>query len=280
MGPSFAFAGARPRAYWLGLVVALGACSAGGAARDVSTADIAEPDGFVLDTAEVLEADAPSPEVLPEPSGEVAGDATTDAPGEGAPDLPAEAVADTGPDAGGDALFSRPLNPWGALIPSSWAEPESSPSDYYAYDDFTLDVDAQVTEVTWLGGYTQGAQSGHAVDFTLTFYDSAAAGTQPHVVPPNLEETYLAEYRVGGDAGETPAGTLGATPLYAYRHVLPTPFAVQAGVHYWLRIEASQSPWPDWGIAPGTGGDDRYYRYSYANLMFQWAPGDTAFTLR
>jgi hypothetical protein len=150
----------------------------------------------------------------------------------------------------------------------------------YAYDSFVLSSDADVKEVRWRGGYTLGAPYGKASNFSVTFYESIAGGSQPKVTNPQLPETYLAYFDVGSNAGETPAGSIGGTQMYDYVFTLPTPFHATAGAKYWLRIEASQSGYPDWGIAAGLGGDGQYFRFSTGLAMFQMVPGDTAFTLR
>ena len=61
---------------------------------------------------------------------------------------------------------------------------------------------------------------------------------------------------------------------------LQVPFQATAGVKYWLRIEASQAGYPDWGIAAAaSGGNGTYFRFSTGLAMFQNVPGDTAYTL-
>lgn len=177
--------------------------------------------------------------------------------------------------------FTRPPTDTGALITSSWVNPEGSDADMYAYDSFVLDASAAITEVRWRGGNSYGALYGAVWNFSLTFYDSIAGGSQPHVNNPQLPEFYLARYFVGGTAGQTAVGTFGGTVMYDYHYVLPTPFQATAGVKYWLRIEASQIGYPDWGIATGTGAgaDGKYFRFSTGAAMFQAPPGDIAFTL-
>ena len=95
---------------------------------------------------------------------------------------------------------------------------------------------------------------------------------------------------MGGNAGETPAGTFGGILMYDYHFTLPTPFQATAGVKYWVQIEASQglTPnyyWPpDWSIAVGTGGDGSHFqRTTGATLaggnLFQTLANDLTFTL-
>lgn len=191
--------------------------------------------------------------------------------------LAAGALAFARPAQGqGPVVFAR--SPAGGLIVSSWVDPDGSDADMYAYDEFVLGSDATITEVRWRGGYTQNQFGGPVTNFSITFFESIAGGSQPHLGNPQLEDTapiYLVKYFVGGNAGESPVGA----GMYDYSFALPTPFQATAGVKYWLRIEASQSTYPDWGIAAGSGGDGQYFRFSTGAAMFQFVPGDTAFTL-
>lgn len=168
----------------------------------------------------------------------------------------------------------------GGLLASSWVNPNGSDADMYVYDNFTLPSSAKITEIDWRGGYIYNAPYGRVNDFSVTFFESTAGGFQPHVTNPQLPEIFLAHYDVGGIAGETPAGTFGGQSMYDYRYVLPTAFSATGKTKYWVRIEASQPIYPDWGIAAGTGGDNRNFRFSTGAAMFQIASGDAAFTLR
>lgn len=182
-----------------------------------------------------------------------------------------------------NVVFAYPPLSAGGLIQSSYVSPNGSDQDMYAYDDFTLTSTQSITAVSWRGGYIQNAFGGHVTSFTITFFESIAGGSQPHVVNPQQEDTnpvYLVKYTVGGNGGETLAGVFGGTTMYDYRFVLPSPFVAVAGTKYWLRIEASQNTLPDWGIAVGTGGDGQYFRFSTGLATFQMIPaGDTAFQL-
>lgn len=181
-----------------------------------------------------------------------------------------------------DIAFERPPSPSGILIVSAWVDPNGSDADMYAYDEFVTGVDADITEVRWRGGYTQNQFGGPVTNFSVTFFESIAGGSQPHLGNPQLEDTapiYLAKYYVGGNADEAPAGTVGGTTMYDYRFVLPTAFHAVAGTKYWLRIEASQASYPDWGIAVGTGGDGTHFQFSTGAAMFLFAPNDIAFIL-
>jgi hypothetical protein len=180
-------------------------------------------------------------------------------------------------------IFSYPPSATGGLIQSSLVYPNNSDQDMYAYDVFTLTSTQLITEVDWRGGYIH-TLGGPVTNFTVTIFANVAVGSRPLVTNPSQEETnpvYLAKYVVGGNAGETFAGVFGGTMMYDYKFVLPTPFLAVQGTPYWLRIEAFQTNYPDWGIAVGTGGDGQYYRFSTGLAQFLFIPGgDTSFTLK
>lgn len=173
-------------------------------------------------------------------------------------------------------VYSQPPSPSGGLFPSSWWDPDGSSSDRYVWDNFTLTSPQGITEIDWVGGYdpAYSGSGGPVVDFTVAIYPSTAAGTQPDIF--NL----LVGYQTGGNAGETPAGSLGGIAMYAYSFVLPAPFVAQAGAKYWVQIYAWQHGSPDWGITKGTSGDAIHFLriHGIADTYFLVA-GDAAFTL-
>jgi hypothetical protein len=173
-------------------------------------------------------------------------------------------------------VYSQRWDGSGNLISSSWVDPNGSDADMYAYENFTLGAAAKIRQITWRGGYAYGAAYGKVNGFTVTFFDTNSTGTEPLVNNPQLPEIYLAKYYVAGNAGEQ---AVAGTSLYDYKFALPTPFTVQAGHQYWVRIEASQPTYPDWGLATATGGNGHYFRFSTGLAMFQNVPGDTSFTL-
>ncbi|MBI1850565.1 MAG: hypothetical protein HYR85_09500 [Planctomycetes bacterium] len=176
-------------------------------------------------------------------------------------------------------VFEQPPNPGGGLIASSWVDPDGTDADMYVYDSFILPSDTAITEVRWRGGYIYGGTYGLIHDFSITFFESIAGGSQPHVTNPQLPEIYLARYDVGGVAGETPAGTFGGIPMYDYGFALPTAFQATGGVKYWIRIEGFQAGYPDWGITLGMGGDSSHFQFSTGAAMFSFGGGDAAFSL-
>jgi len=180
-----------------------------------------------------------------------------------------------------DVLYTQPPDASGELLISSQAYPSGSDSDMYVYDNFSVPADGTISEVRWRGGYANGAPYGHVVDFSVFFYESIAAGTEPHIDRPEQgdETIFFAKYYAGGTADETPAGTVNNTTMYDYRLVLPAPLNVTAGVKYWIRVEGYQPVAPDWGIARGTGGDGKHFRYVTGLHQYQAPPNDAAFTL-
>lgn len=178
-------------------------------------------------------------------------------------------------------VFSYPPGTTTGMLSSSWVALDGSDSDMYAYNDFVLPSTEAITEVRWRGGYAVGAPFGKAYQFTITFFATNITGFEPLIVTlPDVEgEPSLANYQVPNNAGEVPAGTLGGVAVYDYRFVLPTPFVATGGVKYWIRIEAWQPGYPDWGLVRGTGGNGSHFRYSTGAHMFQNVPGDTSFTL-
>lgn len=185
-------------------------------------------------------------------------------------------------------VYSQTPDPNGAIIKSAWYPPDGLDGDAYAYDNFTLSSTQTITQLQWQGGYTNflsGAGKAPVFDFTISIYDSIAAGIQPNVINPPL-----AQYQVGGNAGETAAGTAGGVPVYKYSYTLSTPFVAHAGTKYWVQIEASQGVtpnyyWPpDWGLQTATGGDgSHFYSITGGSLaggtLYASGSGDLAFSL-
>ena len=184
---------------------------------------------------------------------------------------------------GGNALsatavvvYSQPPSSAGGLLQSSLRDPDGSASDQWAWDDFTLGRTQTITEVQWRGGYDPArlGSGGPVVDFALAIYPSNPAGFEPDVAHPPL-----VHYQLGGNAGETAAVVLGGVQTYDYQYALPVPFQAAAGTKYWVQIEALQGGAPDWGLSKATGGDGHYFRKLADEGIYQFATGDTAFTL-
>jgi hypothetical protein len=187
-----------------------------------------------------------------------------------------------------DVVCSQPPPPSGGVCKSAWLPPDGLDGDEYAWDNFTLPAAQAIMQVRWRGGYTNilsGGGQARVFDFDVSIYGSIAAGSQPDIVSPPL-----VHYQVGGNAGETPAGTFGGVPMYDYRFTLPAAFQAAPGVKYWLQIEAWQNVtptagWPpDWSWAIATGGDTSHFQEIVGgsggggNLYFTTA-SDLAFSL-
>ncbi len=186
-------------------------------------------------------------------------------------------------------VYVQPPSASGGVMKSAWYPPDGLDGDSYAYESFVLNSTQSITRIDWRGGYTNnlsGAGESPVYDFTISIYPSIAAGIQPDVT-----SQPLAQYTVGGNAGETSVGTVGGIPMYSYHYNLPTAFQAKAGTKYWVQIEASQglTPnyyWPpDWGWAYGTGSDGSHFQATTGGTngggtLYQMLSGDLAFTLR
>jgi len=179
-------------------------------------------------------------------------------------------------------VYSKPPSPAGGLHASSWVTPDGSDADMYAWDDFTLATTETITEVSWRGGYAYDALYGMVVDFRVSIFESNAGGFEPLIVAlPEHEnqEITVTTFHTNGSAGETYAGVFGGKAMYDYRAVLPTPVTLVGGQRYWLRVLGEQPTYPDWAMAHSAVGDGSYFRYSTGMHMFQFVPGNLAFSL-
>ena len=187
-------------------------------------------------------------------------------------------------EACGEAIYMQLPAANGGAIQSSWYNPNNnqagSDSDQWVWDGFRLTTTRSISEVDWRGGYDPSrlGLGGPVTDFTVAIYSSIPAEIQPDLTAPPL-----AQFDVGGNAGQTLAGTFGGMAVYDYKFILPTPFQATAGTKYWLQIEASQGGYPpDWGIALGTGGDGQHFRKIPlgGDYAYQIISGDAVFTLQ
>ena len=190
------------------------------------------------------------------------------------------ALGAAAPAVNADVVFVRPPLTTGQLIQSSRVEPDGFDGDAYAYDSFRITGGAAITEVHWRGGYIYNAQyGGHVNGFVITFYESIVNDSQPHCNNPEVEDDiFLAQYDVPNNAAETLFGVVGGRTLYDYHFTLPTPFVAAPGVKYWMKIDGLQPSYSDWGICAGAFENGSYFRYLAGINMFQFVPGDLAFT--
>jgi hypothetical protein len=172
-------------------------------------------------------------------------------------------------------LYHQPHDGTATLYQSSWWYPDESVNDQYRWDNFTLDYTRDITEIQWVGGYDPNTYlgAGAVLDFKVAIYGSNAAAQPDVIVGP------LVEYQTGGNAGQMPAGTFGGVDMYNYHFVLPAAFQAQGGSKYWVYIVAAQEGNPDWGLAKGNGPDNTHFRNLHEGNIFQFLPGDFAFTL-
>ncbi|HPO92013.1 MAG TPA: hypothetical protein PL072_00955 [Phycisphaerales bacterium] len=172
-------------------------------------------------------------------------------------------------------VYSQPPTNSGALIQSSWWDPDGSDWDIWIWDSFILPSSQAVTEVRWRGGYINNQYlSGPAFQFEVSIYPSIAANSQPDVVGGPL-----VRYRPPNNCGETLVGTFGGKALFDYHYALPSAFQATGGVKYWVLIKAYQHGIPDWGLSTATGGNGSHFRWLEGGPYYQNAPGDAAFTL-
>lgn len=182
------------------------------------------------------------------------------------------------------AVYQHPPHPAGGQYKSAWYAEDGLDSDEHVWDSFTLSSGAAITRISWRGAYTNylvNAGLAPVYNFTVGIYGSTAANSQPNVVAGPL-----VEYDVGGNAGETPAGSAGGVNMYDYSFTLPSAFQAAAGTKYWVQIEAWQglTPvyfWPpDWSIARGVGDNNSHFRrVGGTGGFFSFITGDATFTL-
>ena len=171
-------------------------------------------------------------------------------------------------------VYDQPHTGTGTLYQSSWWLEDGSDWDQLTWENFTLSSDTAITQVQWRGGYQYNAQYGPLINFTVSFYPSIAAGTEPDIAHPPL-----AEYTTGGTANQTPVGNFGGVAMYDYSFTLPAAFIANASTKYWVEILANQPSIPDWCLAAGSGGNSSHFRFVEGLGMYQMVPGDVAFRL-
>ncbi len=176
--------------------------------------------------------------------------------------------------ASADVLFTQAPTTSGALLMSSYWNPDGSDYDEYVWDSFVLPAAADITEIQWRGG---GAAT--VMDFRIEIWASIPAGIQPDIG--NMNGGRLARFTAGGNANQTLVGSVGGTTMYDYRYTLRTPFRAVAGVKYWVQIEAWTVSFPFWGLATGSGGNGTHFHRAAGagDARYFYLTGDAAFTL-
>ncbi len=180
--------------------------------------------------------------------------------------------------AGAVPIYVQPPKPEGGLLPSAWRQPEGSETDRVVWENFGFSNPQTISEVRWRGGYDPelNGSGGMVQDFTVGIYASIAAGSEP-----DLAIAPLVHYRVGSNAGETPADVVNGVQYFQYAFELPEPFEADPETTYWLQIEAFQAGDPDWGLATGSGtlGDGRHFRGTAEGYYYQLLLEDVAIEL-
>lgn len=175
---------------------------------------------------------------------------------------------------GQTVVYSQPPSGSGAVLGSAYWDPDGSDYDQEVWDSFVIPSGAAINEVRWRGGYAgnSGTQGGNVTQFRISFYSSIGAGSQPDLTAPHTTFT------ISGKAQETYAGTFNGTALYDYRAVLNKTFLATPNTKYWVQIVAWQSGLPNWGWAPGSGGNGSHFHHVAEGFYYNLT-GDAAFTL-
>ena len=181
-------------------------------------------------------------------------------------------------------VFHQPHDGSGTIRPSSRYAANGTDYDQFIWDSFSVSNAQAITEIRWRGGYQTDMAywGGDILNFKVSIYESTPGLSQPFLGPqyPAAPAT-LISYDTGNAAGETSAGLFGGVEMFDYHFVLPTVFQATAGKLYWVQIEAEMgNGLPHWGFASGTGNGSHFRRIpGQADFYFQFAPGDTAFSI-
>jgi hypothetical protein len=171
-------------------------------------------------------------------------------------------------------VFLQPPTGTGTLHESSYLAPDGDTDNmYYRYERFSLAATQDISHIGWRGGYAGNNRATNPVtDFVIEIYAASANGFYPDFA------TRLKKHEISGNCNETPAGVFGGVQMYDYSLTLPTSFTAQAGVYYWVQIEAWQHGYPlTWGHNSGTGPHNSHYR-RYINT-YSSQSGDLAMSL-
>lgn len=178
------------------------------------------------------------------------------------------------PARGQGVIYSQPSNYPGGRAFASYFATSGGTGDVppVEFDNFILTNAATIEAVTWRGGYFFPPNRVEILRFTVTFYDSTAAGEPSR-------DHFLNQTIMAGNAGETFVGNNGTYDLYDYGLTLSAPFTASANTRYWLSVKADTlGAFPEWGWATGTGGDN--LNYNVALEALHRLIGDLAFTLQ
>ncbi|MEQ1851157.1 MAG: hypothetical protein ABMA01_06145 [Chthoniobacteraceae bacterium] len=172
-------------------------------------------------------------------------------------------------------VFSQPPANSGTLLNSSYLAPDGNVDGMeYRFEKFTCFAPQNISHLRWRGGYAGNNRATNPVtDWVIQIYGSIPVGSQP-----DLGTGPLKTYEIAGNANETAAEVVGGVQMYDYSLTLPTSFQAQAGVGYWVQIEAWQHGYPlTWGNATGIGGNGTHFRR--LGNSYYGGTGDLAITL-
>lgn len=173
------------------------------------------------------------------------------------------------------AVFSQPPSNSGTLLNSSYLAPDGNVDGMeYRFEKFTCATVQDISHLRWRGGYAGNNRATNPVtDWVIKIYGSIPAGSQP-----DLGTGPLQTYEIAGNANETAGEVVVGVQMYDYSLTLPTSFRAQAGVGYWIQIEAWQYGYPlTWGNATATGGNGAHFRR--LGNSYYGGTGDLAITL-
>ncbi|SHK00103.1 PEP-CTERM protein-sorting domain-containing protein [Malonomonas rubra DSM 5091] len=113
---------------------------------------------------------------------------------------------------------------------SNWARTYSTSTMQLA-DDFSLNLDATITSLSWAGGYSAYGEVDESMvdDFTIRLYSDLNG------LPGDLLISYSGETTESVSRAIDSSYNL-AYPLYLFEFVLPDLFAVEAGETFWLSV--------------------------------------------
>ena len=161
--------------------------------------------------------------------------------------------------------------------------------DHGCLDDFVSPANATIRTVTWQGYYAANAGTPPhvAASFYLAFASDNGKGGPLYGPDDILNGRLVGLYhlRLPIEQVNERFDALsrcdfgGACALYDYSVTLPTPFAVSAGVRYWLFVQPDvldRPPASTWGWRRGTS-DNGVSIAPFASATFQY---DLAFSLR
>lgn len=161
-------------------------------------------------------------------------------------------------------LYSQPWDGHSNLLASqNDTQPGGFGNFATSFDDFKLAGGATVKNVSFTGGYFNGAPAGINA-FTVNFYSDLAGA------PGSL----LQSTTISGDGSEA---LFGCDSFQCSNYSLDVNFAAAGGTTYWMSIVPDMIFPPQWGWAGGTGGDGASYQMFFGTGAA--IEGDRAFTL-